>query len=116
MPESPIEQPEEAAIFTRGAAKVVAACFALAAFGVAVVSGLAIGNSAARILGRALAVMIVCYPIGWMVGLICQHVIDEHVRAHKQANPAPDSLEEISPERTSSSAEAQKDDEEIMVV
>ena len=64
---------------TTVAGKAIAGCFSLAAFSVAVVAGLAGGNLAATILVRALIAMIVCYPLGMLVGVLCRHVIDQHL-------------------------------------
>jgi hypothetical protein len=55
--------------------KVIAACFALAAFAVAIFAGLATSNPAGDVLLRAVVSMIVCYPVGTVAGLICQRVI-----------------------------------------
>ncbi len=64
--------------------KVIAGCFALAAFAVAVLAGLAGGNSAVSILTRALIAMIGCYPIGLMIGVICQRVMTDHIEAQRE--------------------------------
>ncbi len=68
---------------------VIGACVALAAFVVAILAGLASGNSAASILLRALIAMLVCYPVGLLVGMACQRVIWEQLNAHRAANPVP---------------------------
>lgn len=99
--------------FTRSMVKVIAGCFSLAAFGVAVVAGLASDNPTLTILTRALICMIVCYPIGWLIGMICQRIIEDHIHIHKQANPAPDSLAEFP---VSSEALSDESDEEIISV
>ncbi len=65
---------------TATASKAIAGCFALAAFTVAVLAGLAGGNAAMSILVRALIAMIACYPVGLLIGVICQHVVEQHVR------------------------------------
>ena len=65
--------------------KVIAGCFALAAFAVAVLAGLAGGNSAVSILTRALIAMIGCYPIGLMIGVICQRVMTDHIEAQRES-------------------------------
>jgi O-antigen/teichoic acid export membrane protein len=70
---------------------VIAGCFAMAAFAVAVLSGLFIDNPASEVLTRALLCLIMSYPIGLIVGMVCQRVLSAHVAAHKQANPSPDS-------------------------
>lgn len=72
--------------------RVIAACFALSAFAVAIISGLASDNPVGMILGRALIAMFVCYPVGLMVGVVCERAIIDHVRAHREENPAPDSV------------------------
>ena len=59
---------------------VIAACAALAAFAVAVVAGLFGGIDATSILIRALLAMLVCYPIGLVIGMICQHVVADHLQ------------------------------------
>ncbi len=63
---------------TASGSKAIAGCFALAAFAVAVVAGLASGNTATSILLRALLAMIACYPLGLVIGVVCQHVIEQH--------------------------------------
>lgn len=64
---------------TAVAGRTIAGCFALAAFSVAVMAGLAGGNTAAAILVRALVAMIVCYPLGMLVGVLCRYVIEQHL-------------------------------------
>ena len=71
-------------------AKVIAACFTLAAFAVAVVAGLASDNPATHVLVRAVVAMIVCYPIGFIVGIVCERIISAHIESHERANPTPD--------------------------
>lgn len=98
---SSLEQAEPAnvetdgAFFTHATGRVIAGLFALAAFGVAVISGLASDNPASSVLSRALMAMFMSYPVGWIVGMICQHVIDDHLKIHKEANPALDSTVEF---------------------
>jgi hypothetical protein len=58
--------------------RIIAACFALAAFSVAIVAGLASGNDAAQILLRAVLVLLVCHPVGLVAGMICESVIRSH--------------------------------------
>ena len=67
---------------------VIAGCFAMASFAVAVLSGLFIDNPASAVLGRALVCMLLCYPVGLLVGLVCQRVVTAHIDAHRMANPA----------------------------
>ena len=82
--------------------KVIAGCFAFAAFTVAVLAGLAGGNSAVSILIRALIAMIGCYPIGLMIGMICQRVMTDHIDAHRE----PAAVSPSSPTDSLASAQA----------
>ena len=92
-------------------AKLIAGCFALSAFAVAILAGLSSENTTAQILQRAVLSMIVCYPVGLIVGMVCERVIVSHVKAHERANPAPDSNAE-----TPIAAPAPENDEEALVV
>ena len=60
--------------------RVIAACFALAAFSVAIVAGLASGNDTAQILLRAVLMLLVCQPVGMVAGMICESVVRSHAR------------------------------------
>ena len=51
-----------------GISQVVATCFALTAFAVALVSGLIVDNPPFTVLVRSLIVLVVCYGFGWLVG------------------------------------------------
>ncbi len=99
---------------TGAASRAVAGCFALAAFAVAVVAGLAGGNAPSAILVRALIAMIVCYPMGLVIGLVCQHVIEEHVKARSGANVVPEPGSGGSP--AEQSAKNAEEAEDVMVV
>jgi hypothetical protein len=66
----------------------VAGCFSLAAFFVAILAGLAADNPATLILGRAVLAMALCYPVGVVIGLICQHAVEER-RGTPPAEPGP---------------------------
>jgi len=75
----------------QAAGKVIAGCFALTAFAVAVFAGLLANNPMLDILVRATMSMVICYPLGFLVGLIVEHVVAQHVREFVHANPVPDS-------------------------
>lgn len=68
--------------------RVIASCFALAAFAVAIFAGLAGENPAAQILLRAVTAMFICYPVGLIVGLVCDNVIRSHALANSLAAAA----------------------------
>ena len=51
-----------------GMSQLVATCFALTAFTVALVAGLVADNPTYTVLVRSLIVLVVCYGLGWLVG------------------------------------------------
>jgi NhaP-type Na+/H+ or K+/H+ antiporter len=57
---------------------IVAGCFALAAFAVVIVTGLAGGIETSSILRRSFFVMIGSYPLGFAAGWLCRWVIHQH--------------------------------------
>ena len=63
----------------------IAGCFSLSAFAVAVVAGLSAQNPVSSILMRALIAMIICYPVGLIIGLICQRLMFDHIEVHRKA-------------------------------
>jgi hypothetical protein len=91
--------------------KVIAGCFALASFAVALFAGIVSDNPAMDVLIRALVAMLVCYPIGLLVGMVCEHIVQAHVAAHRAANPPPESSEQL---RAAASTGAS--DEDVIVV
>ncbi len=118
--ESSSSQPSESAnvasdstLFTNSTGRVIAGLFALSAFGVAMISGLASDNPASSVLARAIMAMFLSYPVGWIVGMICQYVIDDHLKIHKEANPALDSMVEFPVKQQVTNND---DDEEIITV
>ncbi len=94
---------------------LVAGCLALAAFAVAIVAGLAAGNAPTPILLRAVIAMIACYPVGLVIGLVCQRVIDEHLAAEDAAIPVRGSGERLEAP-TGQSAQNAKDADDVIVV
>ena len=109
--ETPLFDGREKPDMTGTASKAVAGCFAMAAFTVAVVAGLAGGNTAISILGRALVAMIICYGLGLLVGLVCRQVIQQHVR-----NPTDAQDEQEAAVRAGQSVESEEDADDVVVV
>ncbi len=96
---------------SRAPSNVIAGCFALAAFAVAVVAGMAGGNPATSILVRALIAMIGCYPIGLIIGLICARVMADQIEAHRDAASAEESssANQLAPSQANATTEAQSE-------
>ena len=90
------------------ASKAIAGCFALAAFSVAVIAGLASENTAASILTRALFAMVVCYPVGLLVGFVCRHVIEQHLDEPPESSEATGTAS-VPSEQSAESADTEED-------
>jgi hypothetical protein len=69
--------------------RAIAGCFALAAFATAILAGVLAHNPTSTVLVRALLCMLVCYPVGLLIGLACDRVIRHHVENHAQRHPLP---------------------------
>ena len=93
-------------------AQVIAACFGLAAFVVAIVAGAASGTATTQVLIRALIAMSICYPLGLAAGLICNRVVDDHLEANTKVVRAPQPPEP-EPAVTADTAE---DEEDVLVI
>ncbi len=70
--------------------KIYAAVLALTAFAVSTVSGLANGAAGADILWHSIFSMLVCYPVGMVLGMIAGHAVDEFTEAYRQQHPVPE--------------------------
>jgi hypothetical protein len=70
-------------------ARVIATCFALAAFVAAILLGMSAGNVPETILTRAIVVMVVAWPIGRFCGAVAQWAIQSHIDSYKKAHPIP---------------------------
>lgn len=77
-----------------GPAKLIAGIIALTGFVIAAVAGLAAGNAAETTLLRCIIAMFVCYFAGLPLGMVCEHVIEEHVKAYIAKNPMPKRVSE----------------------
>lgn len=98
------------------APSTIAGIFALAAFAVAVIAGLAGGVDPSRILVRAILALLACYPLGLILGGIALRVVKDEITAHEDSNPAPDSTLELTDTLPESAIEAGEHSEEIIVV
>ncbi len=69
----------------RAPSHVIAGCFSLCAFSIAVITGLAAENGALTILLRAILAMFACYVVGLIIGWACDCAIRSHVAALDEA-------------------------------
>jgi hypothetical protein len=78
--------------------RLIACCFALAAFSVAIVAGLSAGKDAAQILLHAVVAMMLCYPVGLVAGMVCEREVRVHIQSQRaaessrQASPLPSNV------------------------
>ena len=106
----------------RSPGSVIAACFALSAFLVAILAGLAAANPALTVLARALIAMVLCYPAGLVVGLICELVVSTPRKAETTetpgttAEPETQAQTEIKPLASPEAAEAVSEESEMLAV
>ncbi len=82
--------------------KICASCWAMGAFAVAIIAGLAADNPANVILLRATLAMFACYVIGAIAGLVAEYAIEDGLATYSptlksadgqapvQANPSQD--------------------------
>lgn len=67
--------------------QVIASCVALGGFAIALVAGIAVDNTAATILSRALGAMVACYLAGLIVAAIAHQAMTENIEQYRRQNP-----------------------------
>jgi hypothetical protein len=67
--------------------RVIGGCLGLAAFAVAIVSGLSSGAEATDILTRAIVALFVCYLIGTLVAMAMNVAVRENVAQYERDHP-----------------------------
>ena len=66
----------------------IAACLALVAFAVCILTGLQAGNPFASVVSKALLALVVTFVVGLVIGSMAQKMLDENVAAPKNVpNP-----------------------------
>lgn len=88
--------------------RVLASCFSLAAFAIAIVSGLAADRSTGAILGTAILALFICQFLGLILGMIVEAALDENMERYRQQHPVPDlaaSADQAEPAQPSQSAQ-----------
>jgi tetrahydromethanopterin S-methyltransferase subunit C len=98
------------------AASTIAGCFALSAFTVAIVAGLASGNPALSVLWRAIVALLVCYPLGFAVGMVAQHLVQQHIDAHRRAHPEAPNQRDAAETASNLDEHGNPTDEEVLVM
>ena len=72
--------------------RTIASALGVAAFIVAIVAGLAVGNDPARILTAALLSMVLCQLLGLAIGAAWQHIVTEHLASNAGASGGPSAV------------------------
>lgn len=65
--------------------KAIAACFGLAGFVVAIISGMVVGNPVDDTLSRAIAAMFICVVVGYVIGVFTTRAISSNIQAAAQS-------------------------------
>ena len=86
----------------RSVTQLISVVLALCAFALALVAGLAAGNPADHIVGRAVVAMFIGQIVGALIGRAAQCVIDEHLERYRAEHAASESEQ---PDHTSSTEE-----------
>lgn len=84
--------------------RIVAACFALAAFALALLSGLFAGNPTSTVLTNALFWLTACYILGLVIARIANTAVTERLAAYRDERPIP------TPDATTESDQQQPED------
>ncbi|MFU8829220.1 MAG: hypothetical protein ACNA8P_07265 [Phycisphaerales bacterium] len=74
---------------SRAPIRIVASCFALSAFAIALISGLAADRAVPAILSTAVLALIVCYILGLIVASIANVAVTERIESLKEGKPVP---------------------------
>ncbi|MFG0292963.1 MAG: hypothetical protein ACIAQF_01245 [Phycisphaerales bacterium JB065] len=75
---------------SRAPARIIASCFALSAFAIALISGLAADRSTSAILSTAVFALFICYILGLVVAAVANVAISEHINQYKSNHPIPE--------------------------
>lgn len=67
--------------------RVIGGCLGLAAFAIAIVSGLASNAEASDILVRALISLFACHFVGTLIAMAMNVAVSENVTQYERANP-----------------------------
>ena len=71
----------------------IAACLALVAFAVCILSGLQAGNPFSSVVGKALVALAVTFGVGLVIGAMAQRMLDENVGKTAENVAAPKNSE-----------------------
>jgi hypothetical protein len=80
---------ELAMLDARSPHRLIAGGFAIAAFSIALLAGLASGRDAASIMGRAVLALVCCYPIGYIISWAAMTAVKERLRQLAADRPVP---------------------------
>ena len=66
---------------------------ALAAFAVAVLAGLSVGNPSQDIVLRAIISMLICQVVGMVIGMMGERIVNDHAVRYVGVHPVPETTE-----------------------
>ena len=65
----------------------IAGCYALAAFAIAIISGLVSASPTSQILTNAIIALLLCYFVGYIAGKVFQAITAEYQRSLEASQP-----------------------------
>jgi hypothetical protein len=90
---------------SRAPSRIIASCFALSAFAIALVAGLSAGRSASGILSTAVFALLGCYILGLIVASVANVAISERIDQAKAEKPIPTYEDRPKSKKSSESSE-----------
>lgn len=76
-------------------ANIIATSFSLIVFSTAIAVGVSAHNPAQTVMWRAMVAMIICWPIGLIIGTLAQKTIERNIENYKSAHPVPQGAGEL---------------------
>lgn len=74
---------------SRAPSRIIASCFALSAFAIALIAGLSAGRSVSEILSTAVFALLGCYILGLIVASVANVAVSERIEQVKAEKPIP---------------------------
>lgn len=74
---------------SRAPTRIIASCFALSAFAIALIAGLNADRSASAILSTAVFALVVCYILGLIIASMANVAVSERIDQLKAEKPIP---------------------------
>lgn len=81
----------------RAPSRIIASCFALSAFAIALISGLVAQRSSAAILSTAVFALLICYILGLIIAAVANVAVSERIHTINTSTPVPTPPDRFTP-------------------